>query len=172
MTPRPLPFSALTRRTALLAAAVALLFAVPLPAADVDYTSLAGLKTQGFQKFLDDARDQGYEPVYINGYDVGDHAEYAAVAIKDPDKKPFESKFDMTDDDYKDFFKEMSKKAFHPTFVSGYHTRRGPRFAAVWVSIKDKNTVAECGRPSTTSSKRSTRTRSRPCARTTMSRSM
>ena len=142
MTKRPLPFPATSRRTALLAAAVALLSAAPLWAANVDYTSLAGLKAQGLQKFLDDAKDQGYEPVYLNGYDVGDHVEYAGVAIKDPDKKQFESKFDMTNDEYNEFFKEMSAKAFRPTCVSGYHTKEGPRFAAVWVTTKfDKNKV-------------------------------
>ncbi len=142
METRPFPSPAAPRRTALLAAAVALLFAAPLRAANVEYTSLAGIKAAGLQKFLDDAKDQGYEPVYINGYDVGDHAEFAGVAIKDPDKKPFESKFDMNNDEYKAFFKEMSGKGYRPTVVSGYHTKAGPRFAAVWVSTKfDKHKV-------------------------------
>ena len=142
MTTRPFPFRATSRGTALAAAAVALLSTASLPAANVEYFSRAGVTAKGFQKFLDDAKDQGYEPAYINGYEVGDHVEYAGVAIKDPDKKPFDSRFDMNDEEFKDYFKEMGKKDFRPTCVSGYHTKEGPRFAAVWVSTKfDKNPV-------------------------------
>jgi hypothetical protein len=137
MTIGPSPSPAALRRAAL-AAAVCLLLAAPLRAADIEYYSLANLKTQGFQKFLDDARDQGYEPVYINGYEVGDHTEFAGVAIKNPDdKRQFEYRFDITDEEYRDYFKEMSEKGFRPGCVTGYHTKKGTRFAVVFV--KDKN---------------------------------
>ena len=138
LTSRPPPSPASSRRTALVAAAVCLLCATPLWAATGEYTSLAGLKAAGFQKFFDDAKAQGYTPVYINGYDVGDHTEYAGVAVKYAKKQPFEARYDLTDDDYKDFFKDMSKKGWRAVIVSGYHTKGGPRFAAVWVDNKDK----------------------------------
>lgn len=140
MKTRPLPSPATSRRIAL-TAAIALLFAGPLRAAP-EYTSLSGVKAGRFQKWLDDAKDQGYEPSYINGYEVGDHVEYAGVAIKDSNKKPFDSRFDMTAKEWGDYAKEMKKKNFRATCISTYHTKEGPRFAAVWVSTKfDKNPV-------------------------------
>ena len=46
------------------------------------YYSLAGVKASGIQKFIDDAKSQGYEINGINGYQFGDHKEYAGVAVK------------------------------------------------------------------------------------------
>jgi Bacterial tandem repeat domain 1 len=138
MTNRPFPSRMASRQIALAAAAVALLFTAPLPAADKnpDYTSLAGVKAPGIQKWLDDAKEQGYQPYYINGYDVGDHAEFAGVAVKDPDKRPFEARFDMTSDEYQQWIDEMRDKGYRPPArggVSGYMAGKSPRFAAVWV---------------------------------------
>ena len=133
MSIRPFPFRAASRWTALAAAAVALLFAASLRAAEPEYISLAGLKAGGFQKFLDDAKSQGYEINYVNGYDVGDHAEFAGEAIKDPAKREFEARFNMSSDEYRDWYHDMKEKGLRPTIVSGYHTKGGPRFAAVFV---------------------------------------
>jgi hypothetical protein len=112
------------------------MFAAPLWAADApEYMSLAGLKAQGFQKFLDDARDQGYEVNYINGYEVGDHVEFAGVAIKlaPGDKRQYDAKFDLTEDEFRDYIDDMGKRGFRPMGVSGYHTKKGTRFAAAWI---------------------------------------
>jgi hypothetical protein len=135
MTTRTLPFPSPTRRIALLAVAVCLLSAASLRAAD-EYYSLAGLKAAGFQKWIDNAKSQGYEIIYINGCQVGDHVEYSGVAEKHPDGKvQGDARFDMTEQEYKDYAGEMKDKGFRPIGLSGYHSPHGLRFAASWKKV-------------------------------------
>ena len=127
----------LARQAALTAAAVALLFAAPLRAADSDYTALAGVKADGFQKWLDDARDQGYVPRCISGYDANGHAEFAGLATRADEKGTrFEARYDMSLDQVQKTTAQMSKKGFYPYFLSSYLDGKSPRFTAVWVDAK------------------------------------
>ena len=125
-----------TRRAVPLAAAVCLLCAAPVWAAN-PYYSLAGLKAAGIQKFIDDAKSQGYEIAGINGYQVGDHIEYAGGAVKNPNAQT-EARFDLTEGEYMNYIKEMRDKGFHPYGQSTYHTKKGPRFASAWCMDKFK----------------------------------
>ena len=130
MKTRMFPSPLATRPAVLLATAVCLLGAVPVWGAN-PYYSLAGVKASGIQKFIDDAKSQGYEINGINGYQVGDHIEYAGVAVKNA-KVQCEARFDLTEDEYKDYIKEMGDKGFRPYGQSAYHTNKGPRFASSW----------------------------------------
>ena len=135
MKTRTLPFPVPTRRFALLAVAVCLLYTAPLRAAD-EYYSLAGLKAAGFQKWIDKAKSQGYEIIYVNGCQVGDHVEYAGVAYKHPDSKvQGDARFDMTEQEYRDYNDEMRKKGFRPIGTSGYHTQRAATLPPPFVRI-------------------------------------
>ena len=136
MTTRPLPSFAASRRTALAAAAVCLLFAAPLRAAP-EYLSLAGLQADGFQKWIDETRDQGYRPVYVNGYDAGDHVEFAGVAIKDD--QPWEAKYNLTAGELQKAIDENKKKGLRPGTISGYLSGKRPRFTVTF--IKDRGNV-------------------------------
>ena len=130
MKTRTFPSTVPTRRGALLAAAVCLVCAAPVGAAN-PYYSLAGLKGAGLQKFIDDAKSQGYEINGINGYQVGDHIEYSGSAVKNPNAHS-EARFDLTEEEYKDYINEMRDKGFRPYGQSAYHTKKGPRFASAW----------------------------------------
>ena len=101
-----------------------------------EYTSLAGVKATGFQKWIDDAHDQGYQPNYVNGYDVGDHAEFAGVAVKDPTVEEFDYRLNITADEFDQFQDEMTKKGFRSGFISGYMAGKG---RALQQFGKDKN---------------------------------
>lgn len=139
MTNRPFPFRAASRWTALAAAAVVLLFAASVQAAEKnpEYTSLAGVKTEGIQKWLDDAKSQGYVPIYLNGCTVGDHVEFGGVAVKDPTVEQVEYRLNLNEDEYDEFAKDMTKKGFRPGPLSGYMAGKGIRFATLW--RKDNN---------------------------------
>jgi hypothetical protein len=131
MTPRPSPSRAALRRTALAAAAVCVLCAAPLRAAE--YLTVAGRDAEAFQKWIDEIRHNDMRPIYVNGYNTGDSTEFAGVAVPNPNGLKWEAKIHLTSDDYKDQFDVMKDKGFRPLTVSGYINNGRRRYTAVFV---------------------------------------
>ncbi len=124
------------RRTAL-AAAVCLLCAAPLRAAD--YLTVAGRDADAFQKWIDEVRNNDMRPIYVNGYNAGDSAEFAGVAVPNAGSLKWDAKINLSSDDYKDMLDSMKKRDFRPLTVSGYMNNGKRRYAAVFV--KDEKPI-------------------------------
>ncbi len=79
--------------------------------------------------------DQGYRPIRLTGYRVGDSTRFATnwVKIAGPGWKGF---FGKTAEEFAQFI-QQHKDEFRPIDVSGYNTPAGVRYAAIW----EKNTT-------------------------------
>ncbi|HVS39654.1 MAG TPA: hypothetical protein VMS17_29120 [Gemmataceae bacterium] len=137
MTTQPFPLRAASRRTALLAAAVCLLSALPLRAAD--FLTVAGKNADDFEKWLKEVRNNDMRPAYINGYNTGDAPAFAGVAFPNKENLEWKTKINLSSDDYKDTFDDMKAKGFRPFTVSGYTDGGRRRYAAAF--IKDDKPI-------------------------------
>jgi hypothetical protein len=80
---------------------------------------------------------EGYRPIHIVGYPVGNETHFASIYVKGGFKN-WVSRYGLTAEKYQDLFEEFAKKNARPLSVSAYATKDGTRFAAILVENVDK----------------------------------
>lgn len=90
-----------------------------------------GLTPGSFSDTLSRMGNLGYRPVAISGMAVLEQVMFCAVWEKR--KGPaWVARYDLDGDSLTNVARAMQMKGFRPTYLAGYATLRGTRFAAIW----------------------------------------
>jgi N-acyl-D-amino-acid deacylase len=92
-----------------------------------------GLTWEAFRAW-DKGEAKDYRLTYLNGYDTGGSARYAAVAVEDG--KGLESRYEVSHslDTLRKKDQVYRSRGLRPICVTGYLDGRSPEFAALWVA--------------------------------------
>lgn len=78
-------------------------------------------------------KDKGFRPVDVCGYESGGAARFAAVWEQAPKDAPARAaRHDLTGDDYRKLYADLTKDGFRPLRVTGYAVGKETRYATVW----------------------------------------
>jgi CubicO group peptidase (beta-lactamase class C family) len=96
-----------------------------------DWAARHGLTGQQYQAAFDDFAKKGFRLVFINGYEIGGNARYAAIWEKrsGPD---WVGRHGLNAAQYQSAVDEMTQKGFGLSHVSAFSLGGSPRFAAIF----------------------------------------
>ena len=90
-----------------------------------------GLKADDYQKEFDKLGAAGYRLTWLNGYNVGGQARYAAIWEK-RDGPAWQARHGLNADDYQKTVDRLGAEGYRPVVVSGYSEDGAARYAAIW----------------------------------------
>lgn len=91
------------------------------------------LTTKQFEKAATELKGAGFRPVDVCGYEVNGAARFAGVWEKAPKDAPArELRGDLSADDYRKLYADLTKNEFRPLRVTGYAVGKETRYATVW----------------------------------------
>lgn len=101
-------------------------------APSVPWAARHGLTSAQYQAEVNTLTAQGYRPVLVNGYGVGNTAYYAAIFEKSS-VGPWVARHDMTSEQYQSEFEHWKAQGYRPLHISGFTVNGQDRYAAIWV---------------------------------------
>jgi hypothetical protein len=110
------------------------------PASGQTFKAVHGVDGAGYQEWFDRVMKDGYRPVYVNGYDTGTRAAYAAVAVRDAKAPGWMARHALTSEEYQKALDAAVAQGYRPSCVSGYLDAGVVRFTAIFV--RDRRPVA------------------------------
>jgi len=91
------------------------------------------LTAKQYEKTADELKKKGFRPVHLSGYEANGEARFTAVWEKEPKDAPaWEAYHDLTSDDYRKLYADLTKKGSRPLRVSGYVVGKETRYATIW----------------------------------------
>lgn len=100
-----------------------------------EYRDMTG---SAYHKKWQEMREKGYRPIDIESYRSGGKQRYAGIWVENREKYAWSSKRNMTAKQYGDYFKEMRGKGYRIIDMEAYETGNGLRYAAIWVSNRER----------------------------------
>lgn len=92
-----------------------------------------GLSSAEYQDWFARTVKSGHRVIYVNGYDNGGEARFAAVAVEDRGGPGWEGHHDMPLDRCRETLATLARKGMRPLCISGYLSGDTPLFAGIWV---------------------------------------
>lgn len=90
-----------------------------------------GMTAEQYQQEFDRLVDQGYRPVHVAGYAVGDEVRFAAIWEKG-ERLAWVARHDLTAPQYQRQFERFTADGYRLVDVSGYVREGQDRYAAIW----------------------------------------
>ena len=90
-----------------------------------------GLTPAQYQSAFDNLSKQGYRLKMVSGYVSGGSDRYAALWVKEQGPA-WQARHGLSAADYQKAFNDLTKQGYRLTWVSGYQTGGGVRYAAIW----------------------------------------
>src|SRR5437868_6734600 len=110
-----------------------LVFVMCCGSARAQFQGIHGASNDAYVKWFERIKGDGLRPVLVSGCDAGGKVQFAAVAIKDDGKAPWEARHGLSGEQYQKSFDELSGKGFRLTWVDCYLDGKYLRYAAIWV---------------------------------------
>ena len=100
------------------------------------------LTSEQYQEAFNDYVDNhGMQLIDVSGY--GSSAPlFGALWVKTASPPAWQARHQLTADDYKAAFNELTAQGFNPVLVNGYATPAGPRFACIFQQTLTESWVA------------------------------
>jgi hypothetical protein len=91
------------------------------------------LTAKQYEKLAGEMKDKGFRPVEILGYGVEGDVRFAAIWEKAAKDSPeVEARHDISGDDYRKLYAELTNKGYRPQRVSGFAVGKETRYATIW----------------------------------------
>lgn len=103
-----------------------------------------GLTSAQYQQEFDRLLRQGYRPVQVSGYAMGNQDFYAAIWEQRQDV-PWAARHGLTSAQYQQAFNDLTRQGYRLVHVSGYGVGGQDRYAAIWEKRSGPAWVARHG---------------------------
>ncbi|MBU8900566.1 serine hydrolase [Corallococcus sp. M34] len=111
---------------------------------DLAWRAFLGLSADTYQAIITEQQAQGYRPVVLNGYTVGD-ATYFAVIFHLDSGAAWVARHDLSAAEYQSEFNTRVEQGYRLVHVSGYTSGGAERYAVIWEQTRGPDWKARNG---------------------------
>jgi CubicO group peptidase (beta-lactamase class C family) len=96
-----------------------------------------GMTSSRYNERWREYQTQGYRPLDVEAYRVGNNVRWAGIWIENRENIPWRSYRNLTSRKYGELFREKSRQDFRLIDMEAYWTPQGIRYAAIWYKNVD-----------------------------------